>query len=85
MLIALALLLGMTVLQALPLPAGVTHWLTPANADSWDRALSPLREPSPAWHSLSLAPAATRVEVLRGFLYRRFLSRCRAFVVHACR
>jgi hypothetical protein len=68
-LLALALLLGMTVLQALPLPSAVTHWLTPANADSWDRALSPLREPGPAWHSLSLAPAATRVEVLRGFFY----------------
>jgi hypothetical protein len=68
-LVALALLLGMTVLQALPLPSAVTHWLTPANADSWDRALSPLREPGPAWHSLSLAPAATRVEVLRGFFY----------------
>lgn len=68
-LIAMALLLGMTVLQAVPLPFGVTHWLTPANADTWDRALSPLREPTPAWHSLSLAPAATRVEVLRGFFY----------------
>lgn len=68
-LFALALLLGMTVLQALPLPPGLTHWLTPANADTWERALSPLRERSPAWHSLSVAPAGTRVEVLRGCFY----------------
>lgn len=68
-LVALGVLLGMTVLQALPLPAGVIHWLTPANADSWERALSPLREPGPAWHSLSVAPGATRVQVLRGFFY----------------
>jgi tetratricopeptide (TPR) repeat protein len=68
-LIALALLLGLTVLQALPLPSGVTQWLAPANARGWERALSPLREPTPSWHALSLAPAATRVEVLRGFFY----------------
>ncbi len=68
-LLALAVLLGMTVLQALPLPPAVTHLLTPLNADTWERALSPLREPGPAWHSLSVAPAATRVEVLRGFFY----------------
>jgi tetratricopeptide (TPR) repeat protein len=77
-LLAMALLLGMTVLQALPLPPAVTHWLTPANADAWDRALSPLREPTPSWHSLSLAPGATRVEVLRGFFYGCvFLGACR--------
>jgi tetratricopeptide (TPR) repeat protein len=66
---ALAVLLGMTVLQAVPLPGAVTHLLAPANSEIWDRALAPLREAPPAWHSMSLAPAATRVEVLRGFFY----------------
>jgi tetratricopeptide (TPR) repeat protein len=66
---ALLLLLGITVLQAVPLPSSVTHLVSPANADIWDRALSPLREPGPAWHPISVAPPATRVEVLRGFFY----------------
>ena len=69
LLLALALLLAMTILQALPLPPGLTRALAPANAEIWDRALSPLREPGPAWHALSIAPGATRVEVLRGFFY----------------
>jgi hypothetical protein len=68
-LIALLVLLGMTVLQAMPLPGGVGRVLTPGNADIWDRALSPLREPGPAWHPLSVAPPATRIELLRGFFY----------------
>lgn len=68
-LLALAVLLGMTVLQAVPLPDALARALAPANADIWERALSPLREPGPAWHTLSVAPSATRVEVLRGFFY----------------
>jgi len=68
-LVALGVLLGMTILQAVPLPSSVTHALAPANADIWDRALTPLREPGPSWHPLSVAPSATRVEVLRGFFY----------------
>ncbi len=66
---AFALLLAMTLLQAVALPDGVARALAPASADIWERALSPLREPGPAWHSLSVAPLATRVEVLRGFFY----------------
>jgi tetratricopeptide (TPR) repeat protein/O-antigen ligase len=69
MMVALAVLLGVTVLQAVPLPSWLTHALAPAGADIWDRALSPLREPGPAWHPLSVAPPATRVEILRGFFY----------------
>lgn len=68
-LLAFALLTGMTIMQILPLPAGLADALTPANAESWARVLAPMREPGPAWHSLSLAPAATRVEVVRGFFY----------------
>lgn len=66
---AFALLLAMTILQAIPLPNGLTRSLAPASADIWERALSPLHEPGPAWHPLSVAPLATRVEVLRGFFY----------------
>ncbi|CAN5798888.1 hypothetical protein BH11MYX4_BH11MYX4_35670 [soil metagenome] len=68
-LLAMAVLLAMTVVQAIPLPAGVARALTPANGEIWDRALSPLHELGPAWHTLSIAPAATRVEVLKGFFY----------------
>ena len=68
-LVAFGLLLLMTVAQAVPVPAAVARVLTPANADIWDRALLPLREGGPAWHSLSIAPAATHVEILRGFFY----------------
>ena len=68
-LVALVLLLGMTLLQAIPMPAGVVRALTPANADVWDRALTPFHELAPAWQTLSVAPSATRVEVLRGVFY----------------
>ena len=68
-LIALVVLLGMTILQAVPLPDAWTRALSPANAGIWERALAPLREPGPAWHTISVAPSATRVEVLRGFFY----------------
>lgn len=68
-LLAFAILLGMTIMQALPLPASLSHALSPATADVWARSLAPLREAEPAWHPLSVAPPATRVEVLRGFFY----------------
>lgn len=62
-------LLGYTALQALPLPAALVAAVAPENADIWARALSPLHEPGPAWTSLSLDPAATRIELLRGSAY----------------
>jgi tetratricopeptide (TPR) repeat protein len=68
-LLAFAILLGMTVLQALPLPAGVVAAVAPANADIWSRALTPLHEAGPSWHPLTVAPPATHVEILKGFLY----------------
>ncbi|MBX3192531.1 MAG: O-antigen ligase family protein [Labilithrix sp.] len=68
-LIAAAILLGMTTLQAIPLPADVVRVLAPANADIWERALSPLREAGPRWHPISVAPVATRVEIARGVFY----------------
>src|SRR5262245_40584446 len=44
-LIALGILLAMTLLQAVPLPAGVISVIAPSNADVWARALTPFREP----------------------------------------
>ena len=58
-----------TLLQSVPLPAAAVSALSPHTADAWMRVFSPLREPGPAWFSLSLDPTATRVEVLRGALY----------------
>jgi hypothetical protein len=68
-LLAFAILIGATVLQAVPLPASTVAALAPANADIWGRALSPLREAGPAWHPITVAPAATHQEVLRGLFY----------------
>jgi len=62
-------LTGFTALQALPLPAGLIRLLSPATAEVWAGALAPLREPGPNWTALSLDPAATRVEVLKGIVY----------------
>ncbi len=64
-----AALTGYTLLQLVPLPASMLAWLAPANAEVWRDALHPLREPGPALASVSLDPAATRVEVARGVLY----------------
>lgn len=68
-LVAFGILLGATVLQAIPLPAGVARWIAPGTADVWARALSPLHEAGPAWHPVTVAPPATHVEILRGALY----------------
>lgn len=67
--VAWVLLLGFTLLQAVPLPASLVHFLAPANAEIWERSLSAFREPPPSWHPISVAPAATRLEVLRGVFY----------------
>lgn len=64
-----ALLVGYTLLQTIPLPAGVCRVLAPANAAIWERSLAPFREAGPSFHPLTTAPAATRVEVLRGAFY----------------
>lgn len=68
-LIAFGILMGATILQAIPLPAGLVSVIAPANADVWARALAPLREPGPSWHPISVAPPATHVEILKGALY----------------
>ncbi len=62
-------LTGWTLLQIVPLPAGVLAVIAPSNADTWARALLPLKEPGPSWATISLDPYATRVQVLRGVAY----------------
>lgn len=62
-------LTGWTLLQIVPLPAGVLAAIAPANADVWARALTPLKESGPAWAPVSLDPGASRVQVLRGVAY----------------
>lgn len=68
-LVAVALLWGATVLQCVPLPAAVVRVLSPATADVWTRAWIPFREAPPAFFPLTLAPAATHLEILRGCFY----------------
>lgn len=60
---------GFTMLQAVPLPAGLLGFVAPPNADVWARALLPLGESAPAFSPVSLDPGATWVEALKGFTY----------------
>jgi tetratricopeptide (TPR) repeat protein len=68
-LLAVGILVGMTLLQSVSLPASLVRAIAPANAEIWERCLVALREPGPTWHAISLAPSATRIEVVRGLLY----------------
>lgn len=58
-----------TALQSVPLPADVVRVLAPMNAEIWSRADIAFGEAGPSWHPLSVAPVASRVEVLRGVFY----------------
>ncbi|HLK37223.1 MAG TPA: O-antigen ligase family protein [Polyangiaceae bacterium] len=58
-----------TALQTVPVPIAWLAVIAPHNADVWSRALTPLREGGPRWAPISLDPAATRVEVLKGVAY----------------
>lgn len=58
-----------TILQIVPLPAGMVRAVAPANAEIWEHALGPLHLPPPALMTLSIAPLAGRAEALRGLLY----------------
>ncbi len=58
-----------TALQCVPMPMRWLSVLAPHNADVWSRALTPLREPGPAWAPLTLDPVATHIEVLKGVAY----------------
>jgi tetratricopeptide (TPR) repeat protein len=69
LLVTCAVLTAYTALQCVPLPIAWLRLLAPRNADVWSRALAPLHEGGPSWAPLSLDPAATRVEVLKGVAY----------------
>lgn len=58
-----------SLIQALPMPAGVVAKLAPASAEVWAGALAPFKEGSPGYVSLSLDPGASVVESLKWLLY----------------
>lgn len=69
LLIGWAILMAATILQAVPLPAGLVRAIAPTNAELWERALTPFGQAAPAWHPISTAPLATQIEILRGVFY----------------
>lgn len=62
-------LIGWTVVQAMPLPLSWVRWIAPANGDVWFHALDALGQPPPKWASLSLDPGASWTEALKGVSY----------------
>jgi tetratricopeptide (TPR) repeat protein len=58
-----------TAVQCIPLPAGWLAAVAPYNAGVWSRALAPLGEPGPRYAPITLDPAGTRVELLKGVAY----------------
>jgi len=58
-----------TALQCVPIPAAWLAAIAPQNADVWSRALSPLDESGPRWAPISLDPAESRLEALKGIAY----------------
>ncbi len=63
------LLVGYTAFQAISLPAALVAHLSPVSADAWRNALEPLGESGPRWHTLSMDPIGTRIELVRGIAY----------------
>lgn len=57
-----------TLLQAMPLPAGAVHFLSPATAEVWQRAFD-VATPSQGWMSLSMDRGATLLEALKWAMY----------------
>jgi tetratricopeptide (TPR) repeat protein len=62
-----------TLLQALPLPAGLLATVAPANADVHAHALDPLALAAPARASISLDPGASLVEAAKWLTYAAVL------------
>jgi len=69
LLVLAAVMLGLTLLQCVPLPMGLLRLVAPATASTWERAMLPLGLPAPSFATLSLDPVATRLAALRGLLY----------------
>src|SRR5204863_498032 len=55
-----------TALQALPLPIGIAHRLTPTAASDVVETARLLRADPPTWWALSASPAATMAQILAG-------------------
>jgi lipopolysaccharide biosynthesis regulator YciM len=58
-----------TALQALPMPRALVGFLTPQNADVWQRTLERVAESQPTWISISLDPGASWVEAAKWLSY----------------
>jgi hypothetical protein len=58
-----------SLLQTLPLPRGLLGLLSPTAAQIWGDSLRAFGQPGPAWAPLSLAPEATRTEVVKWAAY----------------
>jgi len=67
--LVLLALSAFSLLQALPLPAGLVAKLAPASAEVWAGALAPFKQGGPSYVSLSLDPGASVVEALKWLLY----------------
>ncbi|HET9953461.1 MAG TPA: hypothetical protein VFQ61_03095 [Polyangiaceae bacterium] len=60
---------GFTLIQAMPLPAGVVHAIAPRNHWIWTGAYEALGQATPRWISISLDPSASWIEVLKWLSY----------------
>jgi hypothetical protein len=58
-----------SVVQAVPLPDGLSAWLAPQSHAVWASSLRGLGQPGPAWHSLSIDTGATWIEAAKWFTY----------------
>jgi len=67
--VVLLALSAFSLLQAVPLPAGLVAKLAPASAEIWAGALAPLKQAGPSYCSVSLDPGASVVEGLKWLLY----------------
>ena len=67
--VVMLLLAVWSLLQLVPMPAGMLAAVAPVNADVWARSLMPFGEAGPAYAPLSLDPGATWIEVLRWTSY----------------
>jgi tetratricopeptide (TPR) repeat protein len=58
-----------SVIQAVPLPDGLSAWLAPQSHAVWGSSLRALGQLGPAWHSLSIDTGATWIEAAKWFTY----------------
>ncbi|MCC6874132.1 MAG: hypothetical protein IT378_07470, partial [Sandaracinaceae bacterium] len=58
--------LAWTLLQGIPLPLELTRWLQPEAAAMAERTAELLRAPAPSFLPISISPAGTRAEIVKG-------------------